>query len=201
MKTIKHTHLVISFLFVLCCFSSCNDDQPICCAGLPGMLSLYVSDIEGVGTSEKERKDFLSKVSMYYFSKTGLKTPVPLRGTLNRDEAFTEFSEVKKLILIKNQDYCKFNVKNCLSLRSFPLETVRKKKIERLYLQIKQNVYTIDLAVKYISKGYVKHIVTNIRVNGKNPSPVISVESNSDPDHEYYFSKAGKKPKITCLSE
>ena len=203
MKTIKYTLLITSFLFVLCCLS-CKDeeiDDPDCCAGLPGMLSLHVSDIEGVGTSEKERKDFLSKVSMYYFSKTGVKTPVPLTGTRYRDGTFTEFSELKKLILIKNQDYCKFNAENCLSLRSFPLEIVQKKKIERFYLQIKQDVDTIDLAVRYIPEGYIEHRVTNIRVNGKNLNPVGLAEGGSDYDHDYYFSKTGKKPKITCPSE
>lgn len=201
MKTIKYNHLVISFIFVLCCLSSCNDDQPICCAGLPGMLSLHIADIEGVGTSEKERKDFLSKVSMYYFSKTGVKTPVPLTGAKYQGGTYTEFSEVKKLILIKNQKDCKLNVENCLSVGAFPLETVRKKKIERLYLQIRQDVDTIDLAVRYIPEGYITHRVTNIRINGKNLSPVEPAEGGSDYDHDYYFSKTGKKPKVVCPSE
>ena len=194
----KNLIIISTFILIV---SSCKDDDPDCCASLPGMLSLHVSDIEGVGTSEKERKDFLSKVSVYYLSKTGVKTPVPLSGTLNRGEAFTEFSEVKKLVLIKNQNDCKFNVENCLSLRSFPLETVREKKIERLYLQIRQDVDTIDLAIRYIPKGYIKHRITNIRVNGKNLSPVGLAEGGPDYDHDYYFSKAGKKPKIVCPSE
>ena len=203
MKNISYTPIITLILFVLCCLS-CKDEliikeSPLCCLSLPGVLSLHVSDIEGVGTSKKARKEFLSKVSMYYFSKTGVKTPVPLRGTLNRDEAYTEFSEVKKLELLKNQKICKFNVENCLSLISFPLETVRKKKIERLYLQIRQDVDTIDLAVKYFPKGLIKHRITNIRVNGKNLSPVKPETDDSYSD--YYFSKAGKKPKITCPSE
>ena len=203
MKNIKYTPLITLFIFVLC-YLSCKDEEiygPRCCAGLPGMLFLHIADIEGVGTSEIEHKIFLSKVSMYYFSKTGVKTPIPLRGTLNQDEAYTEFSEVKKLILIKNQNDCKFNAKNCLSVVAFPLESARKKKIERLYIQIRQDVDTIDLAVKYIPKGYIKHVVTNLKINGKSRSPVISVESHSDPDYEYYFSKNGKTSKITCLSD
>ena len=63
MKTIKYTPLIILILFVLCCLS-CKDEfmieeSPLCCLSLPGMLSLHIADIEGVGTSEKERKDFL----------------------------------------------------------------------------------------------------------------------------------------------
>ena len=203
MKNTKYTSLITSFFFILCCLS-CKDEfiikeSPLCCLSLPGMLSLHVSDIEGVGTSEIEQKDFLSKVSMYYLSKTGVKTPVPLTGTRYRDGTYTEFSEVKKLISIKNQNECEFNVENCLSLMSFPLETVWKKKTERLYLQIRQDVDTIDLAVKYFPKGHIKHRVTNIRVNGKNLTPVKPETDNSYSD--YYFSKAGKKPKVVCPSE
>lgn len=207
MKTIKNTPLIASVLFVLC-FLSCKDEfiieeSPRCCLSPPGVLSLHISDIKGVGTSEKERKDFLSKVSMYYFSKTGVKTPVPLRGTLNRGEAYTEFSEVKEMLLIKEQEQnnCKFNLKNCLSVRLFPLETFWKKKIERLYLQIRQDVDTIDLAVKYFPKGHIEHRVTNIQVNGKSLHSSDIISSGDVYDYEYYFSKAGKKPKVVCPSE
>ena len=199
MKNTKYIPLITSFLFVLCFFSCDDKDEPLCCAGLPSTLSLHIADIEGVGTSEKARKDFLSKVSIYYPSKTGVKTHVPLTGS--QDPTYTEFSEVKKLILMKDQKHCKFNAENCLSLRSFPLEIVRKKKIERLYLQIRQDVDTIDLAVRYIPEGYIEDRVTKIWVNGKNLSPVGLAEGGPDYDHDYYFSKAGKKPKIVCPSE
>lgn len=190
-------NLIITSILVLI-VSSCKDDDPDCCASLPGMLSLHVSNIEGVGTSEKERKDFLSKVSIYYFSKTGVKIPVPLTGTQDQAETYTEFSEVKKLFL---KNGCQFNVENCLSVGAFPLETVRKKKIERLYLQIRQDVDTIDLDVRYIPEGFVKHVITDMRVNEKSRSPVRPAEGGPSYHYHYYFSKTGKKPKITCLSE
>ena len=85
MKNIKYTPLIISFLFVLCCLS-CKDEEIYgsrCCVGPSVSLSLHIADIEGAGTSEKARKDFLSKVSMYYFSKTGV-----FRSTL---EAIIDF--------------------------------------------------------------------------------------------------------------
>ena len=195
MKTIKYTPLII---FVLC-FLSCKDDQIICCAGPPTTLSLHIADIKGVGTSEKARKDFLSKVSMYYLSKTGVKTSIPLTGG---DPTYTEFSEVKKLISIKDQNECEFNVENCLSLKLLQLDTFwsmdSRKKTKRFYLQIKEDVYEIDLTVTL--EGYSKYIVKNIRVNRKNLSFVLSKNTYQN-DFEYYFSKAGKKPKIVCPSE
>ena len=206
MKNISYTHLVILFLFTLCCLS-CKDEEidgPLCCGGPPVYLYLHIADIEGVGTSEKERKDFLSKVSMYYFSKTGVKKTVPLTGGRGQTTSI-EFLEVKEMLLIKEkeQNDCKFNLKNCLSVGAFPLETFWKKKIERLYLQIRQDVDTIDLTVKYNQGSYMKHEVTNFQVNGKSlhsPDIISSVDEDGY-DFEYYFSKAGKKPKVVCPSE
>ena len=201
MKNTKYIPLITSFLFVLCFFSCDDKDEPLCCAGLPSTLSLHIADIEGVGTSEKARKDFLSKVSIYYPSKTGVKTHVPLTGS--QDPTYTEFSEVKKLILIKNQNECEFNVENCLSLKLLRLDTFwsvdSRKKTKRLYLQIRQDVYAIDLTVN-TPEYYSKYIVTNIQVNEKNMRPILS-KSTSHNEFEYYFSKAGKKPKIVCPSD
>ena len=193
MKTIKYTPLII---FVLCCLS-CKDelieiDGPLCC-GSPTTLSLHVSDIEGAGTSEIEYKYFPFKVSMYYFSKTGVKTLIP-RGWI-----YAEFSKVKKLELLKNQKLCDFSVENCLSLR-LPqniLETISKEEVKRLFLKVRQDIDTIDLTVKYNKGNYLKYEVKNFRINGKTLSPLIpGIKFNP-----YYFSKAGKNPKIACPSE
>ena len=206
MKKTIYNPLITLILFVLCCLS-CKDEfiieeGPLCCLP-PPTLSLHIADIEGVGTSEIEHKGFLSKVSMYYFSKTGVKTPVPLTGTKYQGGTYTEFSEVKKLTLIKNQNGCEFNVENCLSLNLLPLYTFWNlnsgKKTKRFYLQINQDLDKIDLVVDF-PKGSIKNVlITNIRVNGKNMSPVKPTGDNHY--YEYYFSKTGKKPKITCPSE
>ena len=206
MKNISCTPLITLVLFVLCCFS-CKDEEidgPLCCGGPTVYLYLHIADIEGIGTSEKARKDFLSKVSVYYFSKTGVKKTFPLTGDRGRTIS-TEFLEVKEMLLIKEkeQDDCKFNLENCLSVGAFPLETVWKKKIERLYLQIRQDIDTIDLAVKYNKGSYINYEVTNFQVNGKSlHSPdIISSVDEEGYNFEYYFSKAGKKPKVVCPSE
>ena len=204
MKNIKYTPLITLTLFILCCLS-CKDEEidgPKCCLP-PPTLSLHIADIEGVGTSEKARKDFLSKVSIYYFSKTGVKKTFPLTGTRYQGGTYTEFSEVKKLILIKNQNECEFNVENCLSLNLLPLYTFwgldSRKKTKRFYLQINQDVDKIDLVVDF-PEGSIKNVlITNIQVNGKNMSPVKPTGDNHY--YEYYFSKADKKPKVACPSE
>ena len=182
--------IIISALVLIA--SSCKNDDPDCCVSPPVSLSLHIADIEGVGTSEKERKDFLSKVSMYYFSKTGVKTPIP-RGRID-----AEFSEVKKLGLVKSQKLCDFSVEDCLSLRlpQSILETISQKEVKRLFLKVRQDIDTIDLTVKYNQDSYIKHEVKNFQINGKSLSPLIP-----DINNPYYFSKIGKKPKIVCPSD
>ena len=197
MKNISYNPLITLVLFVLCCLS-CKDeviDEPNCC-GPPSTLSLHIADIEGVGASEIEHKIFLSKVSMYYFSKTGVKTHV---STGPRGQTYTEFKEVKKLEKAKNQKLCNFRVENCLSLylRQSILETISQKEVKRLFVKVGEEIYTIDLTVKYNKRNYLKYEVKNFRINGKTLSPLI-------PDikfNPYYFSKAGKKPKVVCPSE
>ena len=194
MKNTKYAPLITLILFVLC-FFSCKDEvyiEPPCC-GPPSTLSLHIADIEGVGTSEIEQKYFPFKVSMYYLSKTGVKTPIP-RGRIN-----AEFKEVKKLEKAKKQKLCNFRVENCLSLylRQSILETISQKEVKRLFVKVRQDIDTIDLTVKYNKESYLEYEVKNFQINGKTISPLI-------PDihfNPYYFSKTGKKPKITCPSE
>ena len=198
MKTIKYAHLVISFLFILCCLS-CKDEfieEGRNCCGPPSTLSLHIADIEGVGTSEIEHKDFLSKVSMYYFSKTGVKTHV---STGPEGQTYTDFKEVKKLEKAKNQKLCNFRGEDCLSLylRQSILETISQEEVKRLFVKVREDIDTIDLTVKYNKGNYLKYEVKNFRINGKTLSPLIpGIKFNP-----YYFSKTGKKPKIVCPSE
>lgn len=188
-------NVILLLAFISLC-TSCNedDDQPICCSPPPVSLSLHVSDIEDAGTSEIEQKYFPFKVSMYYFSKTGVKTLIP------RGWTHTKFKEVKTLpFQLKNQDRCYFRVENCLSLHlgEGVLKNISQEEVKRLFLKVREDIDTIDLTVKYNQESYVKHEVKNLRVNGKPLSPLIP-DTQFNP---YYFSKSGKKSKINCLPE
>ena len=193
MKNISYTPLITFFLFVLCCLS-CKDDQIICCAGPPTTLSLHIADIKGVGTSEIEHKYFPFKVSMYYFSKTGVKTLIP------RGWTHTKFKEVKTLPLkLKNQEICHFRVENCLSLHlgESILKNISQEEVKMLFLKVREDIDTIDLTVKYNQESYIKYEVKNFRINGKNLSPLIP-DTQFNP---YYFSKSRETSKISCLPE
>lgn len=188
----KNTILLLAF--ILFC-TSCNEgDDPICCISPPVSLSLHIADIEGAGTSEKARKDFLSKVSMYYFSKTGVKTLIP-RGRID-----AEFSKVKTLPLqLKSQERCHFRVENCLSL-GLPhniLKNISQEEVKKLFVKVREDIDTIDLTVKYNQESYIKYEVKNFRINRKTLNPLTS-DKKYNP---YYFSKSGETSKISCLPE
>ena len=187
-------NIILLLAFILLC-ASCNEgDDPICCVSPPVSLSLHVSDIEGAGTSEIEHKYFPFKVSMYYFSKTGVKTLIP------RGWTHTKFKEVKILPLqLKNQGRCHFRVENCLSLHLSEsiLKNIYQEEVKRLFVKVRQDIDTIDLTVKYNQESYIKYEIKNFRINGKTLSP-LTPDTQYNP---YYFSKSGETSKISCLPE
>ncbi len=187
-------NLLLSIVVFSCISCEINDNGVrICCVSPPHSSLIHIG---GINASDELEENLSSKVALYYLSEDGKKYSISRESPKGLDVSFSNVSNLR--VSESEIDPCYIRVENHLSLLVHDLPKIsHQKNINRLYLQVEENVDTIDLLSNYYPNSWIKYGISSIKLNGDS---LINISTSSKVG-EYYFSHNWKKgeEKITCL--